>query len=120
MLVAGLLFCMSLQRNKNKRGYGVPDDPTSLMCKLYRAQVLTVEYAPMQAVLMLVIHLRTGGDLSVVHQFFMLFTIAARTAFVLALLRLKSLSHDSPLRTISALSSYFSFFGLGVIVMFGL
>lgn len=71
------------------------------------------------AALILAIQVRTEGNLSLVHQFFMILAIAGRTGFVFALLQLKSLKHSSLLRVATATTSYVALFGLAVIVTFG-
>ena len=55
LLLFGLGLAVSLTRQRTSTSYGCPDDPTDQLYKLSRAHGNTAEYAPMMAVLMLIV-----------------------------------------------------------------
>jgi uncharacterized membrane protein YecN with MAPEG domain len=109
LLVFGLGFGVSLTRAATKTNYGYPQDPTDRLYKIVRAQGNAAEYAPMMAILMLLIAARQPAA-------WMLWTFVAATVFrylhAAGMLLSPSLDQPQPLRFIGALGTYFSGFAL--------
>ena len=103
LLVFGLGFGVSLTRGATNTTSGYNPDPTDRLYKMIRAHGNTAEYAPMLAILMLLIGTRNPST-------WMLWTIGlvtvCRYLFALGILVSPTLAKPHPLRFIGALGTY--------------
>jgi uncharacterized protein len=103
LLVFGLGLAVSMTRGTSRVNFGYRADPTDRLYKIVRAHGNTAEYAPMLAVLMLLIGSREPAP-------WMLWTMAAvtlcRYLIVAGLLLCPSLDRPHPLRFLCALGTY--------------
>jgi uncharacterized membrane protein YecN with MAPEG domain len=103
VLVFGLGFAVSITRGRTQTVAGHSSDPTDRLHKLVRAHGNTCEYAPMLAVLMLIVGM--SGPATWV-LWVMGIAVASRYALVAGLLLGKSLEQAHPLRFAGALGTY--------------
>ena len=103
ILVFGLGLAVSLTRQSTKTSIGHSHDPADRLHKVVRAHANTCEFAPMLAVLFLVIGWRGPGALV---QLLMVLATAARYSIVAGLILTPTLDKPHPLRFAGALGTY--------------
>jgi uncharacterized membrane protein YecN with MAPEG domain len=103
VLVFGLGFAVSLTRGQTQTVGGHSSDPTDRLHKLVRAHGNTCEYAPMLAVLMLLVGM---GNPATWVLWVMGLAVASRYSLVAGILIAKSLEQAHPLRFAGALGTY--------------
>ena len=103
LLVFGLGLGVSLTRGATRTNFGFTPDPTDRLYKRIRAHGNAAEYAPMLAILMLLIGARQPAA-------WMVWTFIAATAFrylhAAGMLVCPSLDQPHPLRFVGALGTY--------------
>jgi uncharacterized membrane protein YecN with MAPEG domain len=103
LLVFGLGFVVSLTRGNTNTVSGYNPDPADKLYKMVRAHGNTTEYAPMLAILMLLIGARE-------HSQWMLWTMwivtACRYLIAIGIIVSPTLAKPHPLRFIGALGTY--------------
>jgi uncharacterized protein len=103
LLVFGLGLAVSLTRGATRTNFGFTPDPTDRLYKRVRAHGNAAEYAPMLAILMLLIGARHPAA-------WMVWTFVAATAFrylhAAGMLVCPSLDQPHPLRFVGALGTY--------------
>ena len=103
LLVFGLGLAVSLTRGATRTNFGFTPDPTDRLYKRVRAHGNAAEYAPMLAILMLLIGARQPAA-------WMVWTFVAATAFrylhAAGMLVCPSLDQPHPLRFVGALGTY--------------
>ena len=103
LLVFGLGLAVSLTRGATRTNFGFTPDPTDRLYKRVRAHGNAAEYAPMLAILMLLIGARQPAA-------WMVWTFIAATAFrylhAAGMLVCPSLDQPHPLRFVGALGTY--------------
>jgi uncharacterized membrane protein YecN with MAPEG domain len=109
LLVFGLGMAVSLARGRANIVGVIPQDPTSPLYKLQRAQANTAEYAPYLGLLILVLGSR---DPATWVLWCMGIVTVARCLIVAGLLLAKSLDDAHPLRFVGALFTYLGGFAL--------
>ena len=111
LLVFLLGFAVSMVRGRAQVVIGYPDDPANLLHKLVRAHGNAAEYAPIIAILMLIIGMQGAAP-------WMLWTMAGITAFrylhAAGMILPPPLDQVAPLRFIGALGTYLG--GLALVV----
>ncbi len=111
LLVFALGLCVSLVRGSTRTNFGYQPDPTDRLYKLVRAHGNAAEYAPMLAILMLVIAARQPSA-------WMVWTFAAATLFrylhAAGMILSPTLDQPYPLRFVGALGTYLA--GLALVV----
>ena len=105
LLVFGLGLSVSLMRGSTSTGVGYNPDPTDRLFKMVRAHGNTTEYAPMLAILMLLIGARSPSA-------WMLWTMwiatVSRYLIAVGILLSPTLAKPYPLRFVGALGTYLS------------
>lgn len=103
LLVFGLGLAISLTRRSTATGIGYKDDPADPLHKLVRAHANACEYAPMMALLILMLGAREPGA-------FLLGTFVAATAarylHAAGMILSPTLKRPQPLRFAGALGTY--------------
>lgn len=110
LLVFGLGMAVSAMRGRTRTNYGVKEDPTDPLYKLVRAHGNTIEYAPMLAVLMLVLGARNPGSFA---TWSMILATLSRYLIVMGILICPTMDRPHPLRFAGALGTYV--FGLALV-----
>lgn len=110
LLVFGLGLAVSAMRGRTKTGYGAREDPADPLYKLVRAHGNTIEYAPMLAVLMLVLGSRDPGSFT---TWSMILATLSRYLIVLGILMCPTMDRPHPLRFVGALGTYV--FGMALV-----
>ena len=114
LLVFGLGLGVSMTRGSSKTNYGYAPDPTDRLHKMVRAHGNAAEYAPMLAVLILLLGSRDPGTWLAV-------TFVGATAFrylhAIGMIMCKSLDRPDPLRFVGALGTYVTGLVLAVAVL---
>ena len=103
LLVFGLGLGVSLTRGRTGTNFGYNPDPTDPMYKMVRAHGNATEYAPMLAVLMLLIGAR---DPSMWVLWVMGIVTASRYLHAAGLIFCPTLAQPHPLRFIGAIGTY--------------
>jgi uncharacterized membrane protein YecN with MAPEG domain len=103
LLVFGLGFGVSMTRGATNTVSGYNPDPTDRLYKMIRAHGNTTEYAPMLAILMLLIGARNPSTWMV---WTMWIVTASRYVFALGMITCPTLAKPHPLRFIGALGTY--------------
>ena len=114
VLVFGLGFGVSLQRRAARYAIGTPDDPAHPLHRWARAHGNTIEYAPMLAVLMLVLHQSTQPawvTACIIGATACRFLIAGGLALA------PTLAKPNPARFLGAIGTYLFGLALGVAVL---
>ena len=105
LLVFGLGLAVSLTRGATRTNFGFTPDPTDRLYKRVRAHGNAAEYAPMLAILILLIGARNPAP-------WIVWTFVAATAFrylhAAGMLVCPSLDQPHPLRFVGALGTYVS------------
>jgi len=103
LLVFGLGLAVSLTRGATRTNFGFTPDPTDRLYKRIRAHGNAAEYAPMLAILILLIGARNPAP-------WMVWTFVAATLFrylhAAGMLVCPSLDQPHPLRFVGALGTY--------------
>ncbi|TMA50223.1 MAG: MAPEG family protein [Deltaproteobacteria bacterium] len=103
LLVFGLGLAVSLTRGATRTNFGFTPDPTDRLYKRVRAHGNAAEYAPMLAILILLIGARNPAP-------WMVWTFVAATLFrylhAAGMLVCPSLDQPHPLRFVGALGTY--------------
>jgi len=103
LLVFGLGLAVSLTRGATRTNFGFTPDPTDRLYKRVRAHGNAAEYAPMLAILILLIGARNPAP-------WMVWTFVAATLFrylhAAGMLVCPSLDRPHPLRFVGALGTY--------------
>ncbi len=102
-LLFGLGFAVSLTRGRAETLIGNSPDPANLLHKLVRAHGNTAEYAPLLAVLMLVVAMNEPAPWTL---WCMGIATAARYVFALGMVTAPTLAKPHPLRFVGALGTY--------------
>ena len=113
LLVFGLGFGVSMTRGSTKTTFGYTPDPTDRLYKMVRAHGNTTEYAPMLAVLMLLVGSRNPATWAL---WVMGIATLSRYLLVAGLLLSPTLEKPHPLRFAGALGTYLSGVALCVAV----
>ncbi len=103
LLLFGLGLGVSLTRGSTKTNFGYTPDPTDRLYKMIRAHGNTTEYAPMLAVLMLLVGSRNP---SLWVLWVMGIATVSRYLLVAGLLLSPTLDKPHPLRVAGALGTY--------------
>lgn len=111
LLVFGLGFVVSWMRGRTGVNFGHTPDPTDRLYKLVRAHGNAAEYAPMLAVLMLVVGSR---DPSTWVLWMIGIATASRYVHAAGLILAPTLAKPEPLRFLGAVGTYLC--GLGLCV----
>lgn len=109
LLVLGLGFAVSIARGRTDMAAGTSTDPTDFLHKLVRAHGNTSEYAPMLAVLILVVGSRSQDTWAL---WCMGIATASRYLLAAGLLLSPTLDRPHPLRFVGALGTYLAGFAL--------
>lgn len=105
LLVFGLGFAISLTRGSTNQVSGYTTDPTDRLYKLIRAHGNTTEYAPMLAILMIVIAMREYSSWML---WFMWIAVISRYLLAVGIIVSPTLEKPHPLRFAGALGTYVS------------
>ena len=112
LLVFGLGLAVSLTRGATRTNFGFTPDPTDRLYKRVRAHGNAAEYAPMLAILILLIGARNPAP-------WMVWTFVAATLFrylhAAGMLVCPSLDQPHPLRFVGALGTYVTGLALAVV-----
>ena len=112
LLVFGLGLAVSLARGATRTNFGFTPDPTDRLYKRVRAHGNAAEYAPMLAILILLIGARNPAP-------WMVWTFVAATLFrylhAAGMLVCPSLDQPHPLRFVGALGTYVTGLVLAVV-----
>jgi len=111
LLLIGLGFAVSMKRGQTNTASGFSTDPTDPLHKMVRAHGNTAEFAPMLAVLMLVLG-TTGAPAWA--TWCMILATASRYLLAFGIIASPTLDKPHPLRFIGALGTYI--FGLALVV----
>lgn len=103
ILVFALGLGVSLTRQQSRTGFGAPLDPTDPLYKITRAHGNTVEYAPMLAILMLIVG---ANDPPPWALWTMGLAVASRYALAAGILVGQTMAEPHPLRFIGAAGTY--------------
>jgi uncharacterized membrane protein YecN with MAPEG domain len=116
LLTFGLGMAVSLVRGRSDTLIGYEEDPTNALHKIVRAHGNTIEYAPMLAVLMIVLgNLGPAAWVSWV----MIAVVASRYLIAIGLVY-GSLAVANPMRFVGALGTYLGGFALCVALLLAL
>lgn len=111
LLVFGLGFAVSMLRGSTKTNIGYNPDPADKLYKMVRAHGNATEYAPMFAILMLLIGARQPAA-------WMIWTFIAATVcrylHAAGMILFPTLDRPNPLRFVGALGTYLTGFALVV------
>ncbi|MGE0826706.1 MAG: MAPEG family protein [Candidatus Binatia bacterium] len=105
LLVFGLGFAISLTRGSTNQVSGYTTDPTDRLYKLIRAHGNTTEFAPMLAILMIVIAMRAYSSWML---WFMWIATISRYLLAVGIIVSPTLEKPHPLRFAGALGTYVS------------
>ena len=112
LLVFGLGLAVSLTRGATRTNFGFTPDPTDRLYKRVRAHGNAAEYAPMLAILILLIGARNPAP-------WIVWTFVAATLFrylhAAGMLVCPSLDQPHPLRFVGALGTYVTGLALAVV-----
>src|SRR5258706_8181618 len=103
LLVFGLGMGVSLTRGATNTTSGYNPDPTDRLYKMIRAHGNTAEYAPMLAILMLLVGARNPSTWML---WMMWLVTISRYLFVAGIITSPTLAKPQPLRFIGALGTY--------------
>lgn len=103
LLVFGLGILVSMARGETKVSIGHPTDPTSELHKRVRAHANAAEYAPMMAILILLVGARNPSTWMVV---VMVLATVSRYLHAAGMLMSVSLDRAQPLRLVGAAGTY--------------
>lgn len=109
LLLFGLGLAVSLRRVRERRGAGLPDDPTNPLLKLGRAHANTAEFAPFLAAVFL--YLGMQGP-TAVELWLIAAATVARILIVIGIVAWPTLEAPNPFRFAGALGTYV--FGVGL------
>ena len=116
ILLFGLGFGVSLTRGRTKTNYGALPDPTDRMYKWVRAHGNAAEYAPMLAILMLLVGAAVGSEHTWV-AYLMYALVAGRLLHAAGMITCSTLDGINPLRFVGALLTYLGGLALSVLVL---
>jgi uncharacterized membrane protein YecN with MAPEG domain len=105
LLVFGLGLAVSLARQGSAVGIGAPSDPTSPLLKRIRAHGNATEYAPMFAILMLVVGAREPATWMTLT---MVVATVSRYLHAAGMLASPTLAEPHPLRYVGSVGTYVS------------
>ena len=114
ILVFGLGFAVSITRGQTQTVGGHSTDPTDRLHRMVRAHGNTCEYAPMLAVLMLLVGM---ADPATWELWVMGIAVASRYSLAAGILIAQSLEQAHPLRFAGALGTYVTGLLLCVLVV---
>lgn len=103
VLVFGLGLGVSLTRQRSGTNFGCPDDPTDPLYKIARAHGNTTEYAPMLAVLMLIVG---ANDPPAWALWTMGLAVLCRYTLAVGILVCPTMAEPHPLRFVGAAGTY--------------
>jgi len=109
LLVFGLGFLVSMARGSTKTNFGFNPDPTDTLYKRVRAHANATEYAPMMAILILLVGAREPATWVV---WTMVLAVVFRYLHAAGMLLSESLDKAQPLRFVGALGTYVAGFAL--------
>ena len=104
LLIFGLGFMVSLTRGQTETNAGTDADPADRLHKMVRAHGNAAEYAPMLALLMLIV--ARGDELAGWVMWTMILVTACRYLHALGMIMSASLEQAHPLRAVGALGTY--------------
>jgi hypothetical protein len=116
LLVFGLGFAVSMTRARTETVAGSSGDPADPLEKMIRAHGNTAEFAPMLAVLMLVLGATGSPDWA---NWCMMFATASRYLIAIGIIVSPTLAKPHPLRFVGALGTYGFGIALCVAVFMG-
>ncbi len=111
LLVFGLGFLVSLTRGQTSTNFGMREDPKDRLYRMVRAHGNATEYAPMLAVLMLLVGAQGAAPWM---NWTMMAAAASRYLHVAGMLTGPPLDAVNPLRFVGALGTYLT--GLALVV----
>ena len=114
MLVLGLGMLVSAERRRSKRAIGMDEDPSASLYKRVRAHGNASEYAPIFAVLILLLGVREPAAWM---QWVMGIVTASRYLHAAGMLLSPTLSVPHPLRALGAAGTYLGGIALCVAVL---
>ena len=114
LLIFVLGFGVSMARMGSKRAIGIPEDPGAWLHKIARAHGNAAEYAPMMAILMLVLAMREPAAWML---WLMAIATAARYAHAAGMLLSPTLARAHPLRFAGSAANYACGAGLALAVL---
>ncbi|MEE2679476.1 MAG: MAPEG family protein [Myxococcota bacterium] len=103
LLLFGLGLGVSWTRGRTQQVIGAPDDPTSALLKAVRAHGNTTEFAPMLAILILLVGMRDPAAWVV---WTMAIATLSRYLIAIGILASPTLERPHPLRALGALGTY--------------
>jgi len=103
LLLFGLGLGVSWTRGRTQQVIGAPDDPTSALLKAVRAHGNTTEFAPMLALLILLVGMRDPAAWVV---WTMVIATLSRYLIAIGILASPTLERPHPLRALGALGTY--------------
>ncbi len=109
LLCIGLGFYVSLCRGKANTMYGATIDPEDTLYKAQRAHGNSTEYAPILALLILIL---SQGPVATWVLWSMMLVTFFRYVFVLGILLPKTMAEPHPLRFVGSLGTYLGGFAL--------
>ena len=104
LLVFGLGFAVSMTRAKTETIIGTNSDPTDRLYKMVRAHGNATEYAPILAVLMVVVAM--AGEPATWVVWMMIAVTAFRYVHAAGMIAFPTLDKPNPLRFIGAVGTY--------------
>ena len=104
LLVFGLGFAVSMTRAKTETIIGTNSDPTDRLYKMVRAHGNATEYAPILAVLMVVVAM--AGEPATWVVWVMIAVTALRYVHAAGMIAFPTLDKTNPLRFIGAVGTY--------------
>lgn len=111
LLLFGLGLAVSLTRQRTGSIHGCPDDPADPLYKLTRAHGNTAEYAPMLAVLMLIVGANDPPQWAL---WTMGLAVASRYALAAGIITGPTMAQPHPLRFFGATGTYATGLGLSI------
>jgi len=103
LLLFGLGLGVSWTRGRTQQVIGAPDDPTSALLKAVRAHGNTTEFAPLLALLILLVGMRDPAAWVV---WTMAIATLSRYLIAIGILASPTLERPHPLRALGALGTY--------------
>jgi uncharacterized membrane protein YecN with MAPEG domain len=113
ILIVGLGMAVSLKRQRSERVIGHSDDPSDALHKVVRAHGNSTEYAPMLALVMIVL----GNQGPAAWVTWVMIAVVASRYLIVAGLLYGSLDAPNPMRFIGALGTYVGGFALCIALL---
>jgi uncharacterized membrane protein YecN with MAPEG domain len=113
VLIVGLGMAVSLTRQRSEQVIGHSDDPSDALHKVVRAHGNSTEYAPMLALVMIVL----GNQGPAAWVTWVMIAVVASRYLIVAGLLYGSLDAPNPMRFIGALGTYVGGFALCIALL---